>query len=135
MKMRKDHVMYSEVCSLEFALIIFCVFSSFLRNMATGFGREYSIRSKGGRGNNTGTIPRYSRHDNNFFAVLGEDTDSIQDGGNKFDLFACASDTDDDFIPVRGKHLSGQELAVVVKVVLLVNPSLSQMLKKIMIMN
>ena len=24
-----DHVMYSEVCSLEFALIIFCVFSSF----------------------------------------------------------------------------------------------------------
>ena len=39
-----------------------------------------------------------------FFAVLGEDTDSIQDGSNKFDLFACASDTDDDFIPVRGKQ-------------------------------
>lgn len=87
---------------MEFALIIFCVFSSYLKNMATGFGREYSLRNRGGRGNNTGTMPRYSRHDNNFFAVLGED--SIQDGDNKFDLFTCASDTDDDFIPVRGKQ-------------------------------
>ena len=79
-------------------------FFKFSEKYGNRIGREYSIRSKGGRGNNTGTIPRYSRHDNNFFAVLGEDTDSIQDGGNKFDLFACASDTDDDFIPVRGKQ-------------------------------
>ncbi|MCG7869107.1 MAG: hypothetical protein JAY74_22405, partial [Candidatus Thiodiazotropha taylori] len=96
------HVMYSEVCSLEFALIIFCVFSSLLRNMAAGFGRGYSLGTRGSRGSNTGTIPRYSRHDKNFFAVLGEDL--IQNGDNKFDMFTCASDTDDDFIPVRGKQ-------------------------------
>ncbi|MEW8545267.1 MAG: hypothetical protein AB2693_17220, partial [Candidatus Thiodiazotropha sp.] len=44
--------------------------------------------------------------------MLGEsDQDSIQDGGNKYDLFSCASDTDDDFIPVRGKQSKRQRIS------------------------
>lgn len=106
------HVMYSEVWWLKFALIVFCVILSSVKNMATGFGRGYSARTRGGRGNNVGTTSRYSRHDNNFFAVLGEsDQESIQDGDNKFDMFTYASDTDDDFTLVRGKQSKRQRVS------------------------
>ena len=58
--------------------------------MATGFGRGYSARIRGGRGNHAGTISRYGRHDKSFFAVLGEsDQELIQDEDKNLTCFRC----------------------------------------------
>ena len=39
------------------------------------------------------------------------DRDSIQDGDNKSDLFTCASDTDENFILVRGTQSKRQRVS------------------------
>ena len=76
------------------------------------FGRGRGIRMSDVQGFKPGVLTRYSRYDNNFFAVLGEHDEAVvQDGGmpGMFTSFMGDKDDDDGFTVVRGKQSSKRQ--------------------------
>ena len=68
------------------------------------------LRTRGGRGFNSGGFSRYKRFDNNIFTMLGDlDEDNVQDGG-VHGMFTPLGGSDDGFIPVRGKQSKRQRI-------------------------
>ena len=102
-----------EVCFLKITGTFFAQFVFFSSiNMAL-FGRGRGTKMSDVRGFKPGVLARYSRYDNNFFAVLGEhDEDTAQEGGmsGMSGMFTSFGDNKDDgFTVVRGKQSSKRQ--------------------------
>ena len=74
----------------------------------TSFGR--GVRTRGGRGYNSGTFPRYRRFDNNIFTLLPDPADN-QDGDQSDIFITTSADDDDGFTTVRGKQAKRQRVS------------------------
>ena len=101
-----------EVCGLRAKTIFrsICVFlaANCAMSATSDFGR--GVRTRGDRGFKPGLFTMYSRHDNNFFAVLSDvDEDNAQDGG-LHSIFTSVMGEDDGFTPVRGKQSKRQRI-------------------------
>lgn len=99
---------------LKTALIDFCLLWLIFWSMASRYVRGRGLRTRGGRGMRFETLSKYSRSDNNFFAVLADNEhDRTQDGDlfSVFDNVGSTVNSGDDFIEVRGKKQKRQRVS------------------------
>ena len=107
----------SKVCILKLSgtfLLICAIIQSKMTSFGRGRGRGIYVQR--GRGFKPGGLSRYSRYDNNFFAVLGEQgeqgEDIAQDGGMSSLFTSQGGNNDNDgFTVVRGKQSKRQRIS------------------------